>query len=302
MSGPFTIALAPLGDLPWFDPDERLADELREKDVLLATRRDTVFAAEPGTEPAQAEAAEAILADLLARRPDVWRRSGDVVEAVPAGLSVRVDGSEPALLAAARLVQDDLVLMRRGDAGWRLAAAVLCFPSSWSLAEKFGDTLDGIHASVPGYDRMATRMARIFDNLRPEIPVWRLNWSIYPDDRLHHPEAKQLGADWFRSPANPVFVRVERQTLTRLPRSGDILFTIRVSVDPVAAMAGHPDGARLALGLADQLASLDPDQLAYKALTSHRDVLVARLREAAARRQGAGTETSAAISAEAAQP
>jgi hypothetical protein len=42
------------------------------------------------------------------------------------------------LKAAALLVQEDLILMRKGEDGWRLAAGSLCFPSSWTLTEKFG--------------------------------------------------------------------------------------------------------------------------------------------------------------------
>ena len=53
-----------------------------------------------------------------------------------------LDGLEtrdlPPLHAASLLVQEDLILMRRGETGWRLAAGSLCFPSSWLLTEKFG--------------------------------------------------------------------------------------------------------------------------------------------------------------------
>ncbi|HUG62801.1 MAG TPA: DUF3445 domain-containing protein, partial [Methylomirabilota bacterium] len=193
---------------------------------------------------------------------------------------VALGGGEPPLLTAARLVQEDLVLMRRGESGWRIAAAALCFPSSWSLGQKFGQALDAIHKDVPGYDAMAARMNRIFDNLHVDAPAWRLNWSIYPDGDLHHPETKQLARDWFENPDADVFVRVERQTLRRLA-GGDILFTIKVLVDPISAFSAHPDGPRLASSLRTQLLGLDPDQLAYKALTHHRDALAARLLELA---------------------
>lgn len=80
-------------------------------------------------------------------------------------------GSEdhPPLLAASLLVQEDLALMRRGEDGWRLAAASLCFPSPWSLAGKFGRPVDEIHGPVPGFgpgSRPAGPIARMFDNLR----------------------------------------------------------------------------------------------------------------------------------------
>jgi hypothetical protein len=277
---PFTIGLAPLDPARWIEPDDRLDAYLAEKERLFAGARGTVFAEEPDTRASQAEVLDAILDHVLARLPDIYRRTDGGVSA--GGRTVTVSDGEPPLLTAARLVPEDLVLMRRGPTGWRIAAAALCFPSSWSLAEKFGQDLDAIHTHVPGYPAMAARMNRIFDNLRVDIPVERLNWSIYPDAGLHHPEPKQLARDWFDRPGTEAFVRVERQTLRRMPGSADILFTIKVLVDPVSGFARHPDGARLAAGLRDQLLALDPDQLAYKALTGHRDGLAARLAALAA--------------------
>lgn len=274
---PFTIGLAPLADAAWIEPDERLAAYLGYKERLFAERLDRVFAAEPGTEAAQQEVLDAIVADLLTRHPDLYRRTAGGIDVVPAGREVPIPDDAPPLLTAARLVEEDLVIMRRSEAGWRLVAAALCFPSSWSLLEKAGRTMDEIHAPVPGYPSMAARMARIFDSLRVEIPVWRLNWSLYPDDDLHHPESKQLPRDWFEREGTEAFVRVERQTLRKMPVSGDILFTIKVMVDPIAAFSSHPDGARLAAGLREQLLALEPDQLAYKSLTHHRDRLANRL-------------------------
>lgn len=280
---PFSIGLAPLDLARWIEPDGRLAADLAEKDRLFAVARERVFRAEAGTEGAQQEVLDLLAAHLPERHPDVWRRVGDGLEVAATGAHVPLGeaDAEPALIRAARLVQEDLVLMRRGPTGWRLVAAALCFPSSWSLAEKFGHDLDGIHGPVPGYkERLAARMARIFDNLKVEVPVWRVNWSIYPDDTLHHPESKEKPRAWFGSADDLVaasFVRVERQTLRRLPASDDILFTIRIHVDPVAEFRAHPEGARLAAGLRSQLLGLDAGELKYKALEGHRDRLAAAL-------------------------
>ena len=62
--------------------------------------------------------------------------------------------------------------------------------------------------------------------------------------------------------------------MRRLPRSGDILFTVRVHVDPVAAFARAPRGRELAQALHDQLAALNPEQLAYKGIVEARERLL----------------------------
>ncbi len=290
-SRPFAIGIRPLEPGDWILGDDRLVRELALKDELIAARRDDVFRAEPGTEDAQREVFERLAAHLVEHRPEIYRRSGDAIEIVPAVRIIRLDHDAPPLLAASRLVQDDLVLMRRGEDGWRLAAASLCFPSSWSLAEKFGRPLDDIHAPVPGFGagtRPAALIARMFDALRPEAPVRRENWSLQADDALPKPRdesgrtTRAIKALRRFADDAMVFVRVERQTLTKLPVSGDILFTIRIHVDPLEALAAHPRRNDVLLTFADQLQSLDADQLAYKGLAADREALAARIRALAA--------------------
>lgn len=263
----FAIGLRPLDPARWFEPDGDLARDLAEKDALMAARRDIVFREVEGSRPAQAEALAMIAAHLPARFPDLWRRGGGAIAV--GGRSLALDGDAP-LAVAGRLVQEDLCLLQRAEDGWRLTAASLCFPSTWSLAEKIGRPMAAIHADVPGYPgRMGDVVHRIFDHLKAELPVERLNWSIYGDLRLHHPEAKSDVARRFPEDA-PILdratIRVERQTLRRLPKTGAILFTIRVFVDPVAALAERPDGPALAAALRGQLLELDDAQLAYKGL------------------------------------
>lgn len=283
----FRIGTTPLDPAAWIEPDERLTEYLEEKDRLLATRMDEVFVAEPTTADAQDELLGLLAEHLVRHFPDLWRRYGDMLEIVPARRGICLTGSDtPALLRAARLVQEDLVLMRRAEAGWRLAAGAVCFPSSWRLAEKFGRPIDAVHAGVPGFGagtRNAELIVRMFDMMRPEAPMLRWNWSVYGDAALFHPEPpppRRFGAG---IRARNVILRVERQTLRKLPRSGDIVFTIRIDTEPLTRLARQPDAARIAGRLVAQIEALDPDQLAYKGLTLERERLLARLREIAER-------------------
>ncbi|MHC5655920.1 heme-dependent oxidative N-demethylase family protein [Stappia sp. ICDLI1TA098] len=272
---PFTVGLMPLDLADWIEPDDRLAEHLARKDELLAGAGAPVLLAEAGTQAAQQEVLDLLFDHLPARFPGIYHRDGDAISVTPAGRRIsRTAADEAPIAAAARLVQEDLVLMRKGADGHRLAAAALCFPSSWSLVEKFGRSMREIHETVPGFNdgRMGQMVARIFDNLAVDRPSWRLNWSLYSGAELHHPKPKRIDAARMDgAPREGLHVRVERQTLRRLPGCGDILFTIKIHHDPVAAFAGHPDGMRLAAGLREQLLALDPAQLAYKGLSDERD-------------------------------
>jgi hypothetical protein len=279
----FQIGLKPVGEDQWIDADDQLPAYLAEKERLTASHPGT-FLAEPDTVPAQAEVLALLAKYLPARFPDIYRRDGAAIDIVPADRRVRLDAAEPPLMTAAKLVQEDLVLMRRGDAAWRIAAASLHFPSSWNLAEKFGRPIHEVHGPVPGFGagtRGAELIARMFDSMRPGVIGLRWNWSIYGDNRLYHPESADPTRRRFGDSerAENMFMRVERQTLRRLPESGDILFSIRIHIDPLASLEAQPGAPRIAAALAEQLLALDPDQLAYKGMTLERDRLVARLRE-----------------------
>jgi hypothetical protein len=275
---PFTIGMNLLDPKGWIEVDAHLPGYLKEKDRLLAAGRDVVFREEPDTRAAQGEVLEMLVAHLPQRFPEIYRRDGRFIEIVPAGTRVDVeDENEAPFVRAARLIQEDLVLMRGGEGGFRFAAGAVCFPSSWSLADKFGKTLDGLHTPVPGYaDLLGGRVNRIFAHLKADQPVWRLGWSFNADGALHHPFHNEWPEGGFGA-----FVRLERQTLRRLG-SGDILFTIRIHIDPLETLSGHPDGARLAAGMKAELEGLSEAQLGYRSLSQAKDRIVAAL-EAIAR-------------------
>lgn len=261
----FRIGVQPLAADEWLVVSDALPAYRAEKARLIGEKPDEVFAAQEATQAAQHEALERVSAFAAAHL-------GLVIPPCPEG--------EPPLQHAARFIEDDLVLMRRDESGWRLAAGSLCFPSSWRLREKFGHPLDTVHAPVPAFgagSRNAAIIARMFDALAPDAPVVRGNWSIYPDDALHHPSSHGEPMRVF-DPARPIiaqgYFRSERQTLVKLPRSGDILFTIRIGVEPLATTVARGDGETLA----DVLEALTPEERAYKGMTEALDPLVRELR------------------------
>ena len=283
----FSIGLQQLDLRNWIEVDAALGGYLAEKEKLIGEIPQEVFQAEPGTSDAQAEALE-LLAEFLPRRfPETYRREGDIMHILPLARQITLSGTDaPPLLTAARLIQEDLVLMQRSQQGWRLAAASLCFPSSWSLQEKFSLPLQIVHRNVPGFgpeSRNAGLIDRIFDNLQPEQPVWRANWSLYPDAELYHgrPKSRRF-AEGGDVPVENPFIRVEYQTLRKLLRTGEILFTIRIHVDPLRILSSHRDCTKLAERFRQSVLALDEAQLAYKGLVESRDALAERLARMAA--------------------
>lgn len=280
---PFVIGLSALDPKQWIEPDGDLDVFLTEKDRLRRTEFDAVFQQVEGSEAGQRECLDLLVRHLVEDHGDLYRRAGNRLEF--AGRSVDLASDEPPLLTAGSLVQDDLVILSRRETGWHVVAGYVAFPSSWSLREKVGHPMEIVHAHVPGFaggTRNAMMINRIFDNLRPDLPAVRMNWSIYPEGELFWPPergARQEGRPFVPS-AN--FVRVERQTLRRLPETGDIVFTIHIYSDPIASLLGLPDAGKVASALIQRLEGLTPEQLAYKGMVTKKAALIAYLKEMAA--------------------
>jgi hypothetical protein len=69
-----------------------------------------------------------------------------------------------------------------------------------------------------------------------------------------------------------VWLRVERQTLRRLPRTGAVLFTIRIHQERLAVLADDPEAAG---ALAASIRSMDEAFETYKGLAQVRDATLA---------------------------
>lgn len=289
----FTIGLKPLDPGNWIEIDEHLLPYLAEKRRLYAEIPEKVFVEEPDTRDAQREVLDLLGAHLAEKFPELYRRFGERVELPSMAGGIGANGNDAGiwqvpLVVASLLVQEDLILMRKSDDGWRLVAGSLCFPSSWSLVEKFGHPLHRIHKPVPGFGpgtRSADLINRMFDGLQGQA-VERYNWSIQSGDALYHPLSNVERIDRAtnrpsRFPEGDIkahaFIRVERQTLRKLPVSRDILFTIRIHLDPLTVLERHPDRTTLAASFAAQLLALDEAQLDYKGMTADRDGLVSVL-------------------------
>jgi hypothetical protein len=277
-SSSFVIGLSALEPKRWIEPDADLDAFLTEKERLRHAEFDAVFQEVDGSRPGQRECLELLVSHLLADHADIYRRSGDRIEF--GGRGVDLSSDDPPLIQAGSLIQDDLVILSRRDNGWTIVAGFVAFPSAWSLREKAGHPMEIVHAHVPGFEggtRNATMINRIFDNLQPDLPAMRMNWSIYPEGDLFWPPELNDAAKRRPFTAASNFIRVERQVLRRLPATGDIVFSIRIYSDPIASIRNLPDAPDIARALIARLEGFTPEQLSYKGMVNRKAALVAYL-------------------------
>jgi dimethylamine monooxygenase subunit A len=208
----------------WLRLDEAFAPQMAERDRLLAEQGERVAAMLPQAREAAEELLERVLSVLI-DSPGYQVAAGQVVR--PDGVRVQLDRAAP-MPTLCRLVQEDLCLMQKAGGEHVLTAAALCFPASWTLAEKLGRPLLAIHAPVPPYsDDVARRVQRLFDGVREGQPLQRMNALVYDDATLFQP---RLEGQRRPRPVDRLYLRSERQCLTRLAGSGAVVFSIHTYV------------------------------------------------------------------------
>jgi len=216
-------SIAPLDPADWLIRDEAFAAQMALRDHLITTRRQEVIAVTDDGRAAADEVFETVLARLA---DDPAYRVTEDQATRPDDVTVPLNRDDP-LGTLGRLVQQDFCLMEKAPGADEhvLTAAVLCFPAGWMLAQKIGRPLLRIHVPVPAYDAdIAKRVQRLFDGVQVGRPLWRYNALGYVDPALFQPRAE--GVPKYGETAEQRFIRSERQTILRLPKTGAVVFGI----------------------------------------------------------------------------
>jgi hypothetical protein len=181
------------------------------------------------------------------------------------------DAGRHPLDRAARLIPEDLLLLApfpesaADDATavkWHLVAASLCFPAHWVLAEKMGKPLAAIHDPVPHYDeRLAGPVDRFFNNMKIGPISARMNWSLQIGTDLFTPHRAQRQAAAGDLDNHQLCLRLENQTLRKLPQTGFVLFTVRTHIEPVSRWKHTPNAID---DLAKMLNDMSVESQSYK--------------------------------------
>ena len=258
------LGVRPLDMADWIEIAEHHGDEIAAKARIMATNAATALVALDDAEPECAEVADALAAHLRQRFPEQF-----------AGLEL--DASLHPLDAIARQVQEDLVVMAERDGRMVFVAGSVCFPNRWDLRSKLGRTMSEVHEPVALLnEQLEGVIDDVLRRLSPDRPMWRLGWGVIDTDDLYQPLDGTAAPRPVDAPPAAHHLRIERETLTRHPNTGCILFTIRTHQMPL------PDlrlvDAASAAALADAIASM-PDPIGdYKQLRHTGPAIAAWLR------------------------
>jgi hypothetical protein len=229
------------------------ADIIAERRKWLAHDASKYAAALPESEPLLEEAVE------VANSLDISTRAA----ALPIETMLNLGG----------VWEPDLLLLRSSSATPQpvLVAGCVCFPSSWALEEKIGRPLDTIHTPVPTLnEQFANPVQQFLARMKPGISWERINWGLSRSPELNqHPSRKLPRLDANIS-AEEVWFRAEYQSLISLPKTGGILFGIRLVIEPFTKLLNDRE---FVAGLRRALESMPENIAAYKGIAAARERL-----------------------------
>jgi hypothetical protein len=173
-----------------------------------------------------------------------------------------------------RQVQEDLVLVT-ADAQASFVGGQLCFPNGWDIPDRIGKSFMTIHTRTPETTMPSVHAGvRLLSTMKPGKTIWRMSWNFKLTDQLdlstrYKPQYK---ADFAaRAPqltpetaAQEIFIRIERQTFTRLRNDKHVLFGIHTYNSRLADEAADPVRAKKILNV---LRGTPEDVKRYKAIT-----------------------------------
>lgn len=274
-----------------FHIDEHYVAECRERALVLAQDPNRCIVL-PHMMPAQWDTLELIMEGLVADYPEHFelRRDGPRWTWINRPLNIEdnfVFGDPQTLPQEpfeyiTRQAQGDFTLQDQRDANLYVDGGMVTTQADWSLEFNVGMSFHEWHGPVPlAHDlRVFDRALQYLMRIQYGKPARRLNWTLTINPRLDtSPENYPIwGPD--RATVTPenagekVHLRVELQTLFRLPRSNAILFGVRAYLASFGELARVPKwGRRLHRVLRD----IHPDIAEYKGMTRYRAAALAYL-------------------------
>jgi hypothetical protein len=210
---------------------------------------------------------EMALQFLCARYPQYFRLSSHNKIFYNGILKTETDLTiTPPLHALLNNVPEDFAITLRDEKTglYIMRAGVICSALGWSVGTKIGLDLQGIHKPVPDYkEKMAFSMdrcvglllsskrrnnflthARYFAKKPTDRPIQRGSWGLEIDRPLYmppgHPHEAHRSHQIPNLELSRCHLRVDWQTLRRLPLSGAVVFNFKALFTPVTEFRDEP--------------------------------------------------------------
>ncbi|KAJ6606544.1 hypothetical protein DFH09DRAFT_1120536 [Mycena vulgaris] len=280
-----TMSLKNMDPDRWIELESTYRTRIHQRMQLYAEHGKKIVDYLPGSEDACRELMEMVIQFVCARYPRQF-------ELNPSGvfynkiLDVSSDTKtvHPLLVLLQHIPEDFLITLEDKKTGlYAFRAGVSCSAVGWNVSTKIGLHLHEIHEPVPDYkEKMQLSMNRYFSKMPTNKPIQRGSWGLEVGQPLFaqedDPEYK-LSRETRASPElniSDIHLRVDWQTLRRLPRSRGIVFNFKALFTPIQEFRDEPYIPKLLLKI---LRDGKPSFMQYKAFFHVEDKVLPALQE-----------------------
>ena len=258
-SADFQLGLRPITPESWILIGADHAEIMRQKRDRLNRFRPYYYRTLTESLPAQRELRDRVTTHLVTDHPESFQRLGSLVRSVVTGQTLDLDDDsvEP-LLQLSYMIEEDFMLLDEDGGIPRITAAANAYSSSGRLVASVGHDMAWTHALVPQLtQKLGTRINRVIGSVHAATPCERFNWQLTPMASVFFPHSdphaanaaamQHISAELRRDPGRAgelLWIRVERQTLSRLPDSNATAFSLHTYSDPLSSIRSDLESLR----------------------------------------------------------
>jgi hypothetical protein len=263
-AGPeFQVGLQPIGTGDWLLIDAGYEDFMRTKREHLSRSTESFYKTMPGSHGAQRELRGMVAAHLAEVHSSLFSLCGATLKCSAGNhaWNLRDESVEP-LWQLSDFVQEDFMLLQEIGGKTTITAASNAYSSSGRLVAAVGRDVRWAHEPVPDLTALhGSRIDRILGSVHEDAPCARFNWQLTPLASVFFPPdphaanraaLKSVSARLSEDPSlapSLLHMRVERQTLRRLPETRAVAFSIHTYSDPLSSLTEDPAALQAVLSL-----------------------------------------------------
>ena len=221
---------------------------IEERQQLFKEHGKNVLDYLPGSELACKELMEMCLQFYCARYPTYFSLSAEKKTFRNTILDTITDLKQmhPLHVLLDNIPEDFAIVLRNEQDGmYYFRAGVICSSLGWNVGTKIGMQLREIHKPIPDYkEKMSFSMDRYFSKMPTSAPIQRGSWGLEVATPLYmppgHPHEKLRECQKEGLKIEECHLRVDWQTLRRLPLSAAIVFNFKAVFTPVQEFRNEP--------------------------------------------------------------
>jgi hypothetical protein len=233
----------------WLEVEKDYISRVMKRRELYNKHGKNVLDYRPGSELACKELMEMCLQFYCARYPNYFQLSSNNTVFCNRLLNEEtiIKSVHPLVILMNNVPEDFAIVLRNeADGKYYFRAGSICSALGWNVSTKIDKSLFDIHHPVvPDYkEKMAMSMDRYFSRLPTNTPIQRGSWGLEAGSPLYmppgdpHEKMREIQAQGLK--LEDCNLRVDWQTLRRLPLSAAVVFNFKALFTPVTEFRDEP--------------------------------------------------------------